>query len=641
MNNRLQKQAWILPAIVVAVAAVLRFINADFSFSNDELSALRRLNFNTFGALMNEGVRVDGHPALVHVLLWFWRDWFGDGELVLRLPFILAGIASVWLTFRLGKKWFGRFSALWAAAAMAFLCFPVMYSQVARPYAPGMAFTLLFALRWTIVVQADRFRWADAIGFGWAATLCMYTHYFSGLMAVVIGITGFFFLNKTNRKAFFIGTLIAITLFLPHLPITLHHLSLGGIGGPDGWLGKPDVNFLPEFLMLIFNSSGLVLVGFLGIALGVFIFNPTGKSFNRFHWVGIGWFILPFSVMYFYSVHVNPVLQYSSLLFSIPFVLLVVFSTIPEKGNTGLQRMALLCFLSAGVIHTTVVKNFHGKNHFGVFKELAEAFQNWDEKYGNEQVVKAMNVNHLSYVGHYFDQLNYYPELLRHRVENYDELAHFHDEIRAAKGTFFAFGWSTQTNFAETYALIRQYYPEVIEDRVFFNARVTLFGKGKATPENIMARFSVNHRHACNEIPGDSLSPEGWKSIPEIMYRDTDAVYKGCIEILVDTLGGTPGDFLFYKLRTKRAADTKAVLVCQVMRGEHSIDYHAVDLTVFLRNPDTAGEAAIYRRIHPDWRVGDVVKMYVWHQDGGRAWYSLPQAGIIRDPGLNNREFCF
>jgi hypothetical protein len=67
----------------------------DFSFTNDELSAVGRLRFDTFSELIEKGINVDGHPAGVQVFLWLWIKVFGISEISLRAPFILIGIASI------------------------------------------------------------------------------------------------------------------------------------------------------------------------------------------------------------------------------------------------------------------------------------------------------------------------------------------------------------------------------------------------------------------------------------------------------------------------------------------------------------------------------------------------------------------
>lgn len=60
----LGKTEKVILAIILFIGAALRIYNFwDFSLSNDELSALARLNFDSFSDLIMNGVRIDGHPA--------------------------------------------------------------------------------------------------------------------------------------------------------------------------------------------------------------------------------------------------------------------------------------------------------------------------------------------------------------------------------------------------------------------------------------------------------------------------------------------------------------------------------------------------------------------------------------------------
>jgi len=60
----------VILAFILFLGAFLRIYNYwDFSLSNDELSALARLDFTSFSDLIQNGVRIDGHPAAAQALL--------------------------------------------------------------------------------------------------------------------------------------------------------------------------------------------------------------------------------------------------------------------------------------------------------------------------------------------------------------------------------------------------------------------------------------------------------------------------------------------------------------------------------------------------------------------------------------------
>jgi hypothetical protein len=54
--------------LILFIGSILRFYSyVEIPFTNDEFSALFRLNFDSFSELIEKSVKVDGHPAGVHV----------------------------------------------------------------------------------------------------------------------------------------------------------------------------------------------------------------------------------------------------------------------------------------------------------------------------------------------------------------------------------------------------------------------------------------------------------------------------------------------------------------------------------------------------------------------------------------------
>jgi hypothetical protein len=83
--------------IVMIIGSVLRFFNYDdIPFTTDEFSALFRLKFDNFSELIEKGVKIDGHPAGVQVFLYYWTKLFGESEWVVKLPFTILGIFSIY-----------------------------------------------------------------------------------------------------------------------------------------------------------------------------------------------------------------------------------------------------------------------------------------------------------------------------------------------------------------------------------------------------------------------------------------------------------------------------------------------------------------------------------------------------------------
>ena len=136
--------------LILLVAAVLRLWDlGSVPFMHDEFSALQRTGYDNFHDLIREGVMLgDSHPAGVQVLLYLLVGIFGWNAFWLKLPFALMGVASVYLTYVIARQWFNKNVALVSAAFMSVSELFLFYSQLARPYSPGLFCVLLFVYFW-------------------------------------------------------------------------------------------------------------------------------------------------------------------------------------------------------------------------------------------------------------------------------------------------------------------------------------------------------------------------------------------------------------------------------------------------------------------------------------------------------------
>ncbi|MCL5960112.1 MAG: glycosyltransferase family 39 protein [Chloroflexi bacterium] len=74
------------------------------------------------------------HPPFYYLVLHFWGKMAGDSEFALRYVSVAAGVASVALLYRLGRKFLGPFPAVAAALLLAVSRFHVWWSQEIRMY---------------------------------------------------------------------------------------------------------------------------------------------------------------------------------------------------------------------------------------------------------------------------------------------------------------------------------------------------------------------------------------------------------------------------------------------------------------------------------------------------------------------------
>lgn len=641
IENRPERKFFFALGLLTLCGLALRLRGLSVSLTADEASALLRLQFPAFSEMIEGGTRLDGHPAFTQVFLWFWTKLFGDSEVAVRLPFVLFGTASIWLSGIVAKKWFGRGTALTTAAGLAFLQFPLMYSQLARPYAPGLFFTLLAAWFWTSFVLNRKVRRIDIAGFALAAALAAYSHYFSLLTTALLAFAGIFFATKENRLRYLVACGVAVALFLPHTGITLDQMAIGGIGGPGGWLGKPEPSFVWQHLLFAFDGSRGMVLGVLGVCvltLVVFFKRP-----GKFHLLAFLLWALPLAIGYAYSVMKNPVLQNSVLLFGFPFLLMFLFAWIPE-----LREKKVAVVFPAGIalvfaLYVTVYKPFHLPDHFGRLKELVSTTLDWEKKYGSIDV--AYNVDAPYFVEYYYERLSKKPQNVHSTINNgFGELKDFRKQVQDAQGEYFAYGWSTKYSPVEIIPIIQEKYPHLVEKREWFNSAVYIFQQHRIVDRpdtsgelffafntflgenSIIDRGKVKAKwtETCTPFVPEyeiaRLGQEKATANPNRNIRlDSTCIYSPSLKLKVGDVLPHPDNQPIFTARMQQV-DTSAtlVLVIEFLRDGKQLYWNGIESSTQIDKSDTTRFQYVHLGLYlpSDLRVTDTVHFYCYTQNG-------------------------
>ena len=376
-NKTSLKLDYILLGVILLVAAVLRLWKlGQVPFMHDEFSALFRLQFDNFRDLIRYGVTEgDSHPAGVQVFLYYWTKLVGWNELWVKLPFALMGIASVYLIYVIGRQWFNRKAGLLAAAFFAVSQLTVFYSQLARPYAPGLFFVLLMTFFWNkILFDQKKPTVGICIGFAVSACLAALAHNFSAAQAGLIFLVGLFFLKKERRLAYWLGGIGAIVLYAPHLPVFYYQTFVnGGIGG---WLAKPKSSFLLDFLQYTMNYAPLFMFAVGILVVLPFILQKPERRPRPVRWAAIAWFVIVFAVAFVYSLLREPIIQYSTLIFCFPFVVLTAFSFYKNNSMTMVQTaIAVAAILFIGTSSLITNRRHYDLMYHQGYDQIAQRMQ--------------------------------------------------------------------------------------------------------------------------------------------------------------------------------------------------------------------------------------------------------------------------
>ncbi len=481
-------------------AIFFRFYNYnEFSLSNDELSAVIRLNFNSLSEVIDNGIRPDGHPAGAEILLYFWTKYFGLTVSSIRFPFVLISCFAPLFAFLFMKRLFGYSPALFLAAAIAFLEFPILYSQIARPYGIGLTFVLMATYFWAELIfvnhnsKSKKILLAFLLSVSWA--LSLYTHYFASLTVVIIGITGLFYLNKSIIKYYLASGIGSIILFIPHLQITMHQLSLGGVGQ---WLGAPDNLWIWHHIIYIFNNSIYLFAFLIAIISAIYILNFKIKfRFSSLQFVLITWFLLPFLIGFLYSKFINPVLQNSVLIFSMPFFLAFIFSFIPKNFSTSNSVVFILLFTTISA-DTFLFEKYYQKQHFAEFKAITEILNDWQNKFKNQKILNLANVNTLEYFKFYEKSFGKEINFSGSSYKSNADLWKLKSILDTTTADYISFSDLQNNSSSMTLSIIESKFPDIIYEKHFADiSSIYLFNRHSIKNDSI--NFINNNSLNINE----------------------------------------------------------------------------------------------------------------------------------------------
>ena len=602
--------------IILIIGLILRFYNLDgFSLSNDELSALSRIRFDNLKDLIIQGVKTsDFHPAGVQIFLYYWTKIFGISVFAVRFPFAVTGAFSIVLIFLIGSRWFNKTTGLFAALAVSFLEFPLLYSQIARPYSSGLFVSLLMILFWTLLLfgKNDKKRIFYLTGYVISTTLCMYNHYFSFLFAIIVGLTGLFFLQKSTYKSYLTGGVLATLLFLPHLSITLHQFSQSV---EDTWVSKPENDYLLKHIQYTLNDSKLLFYLFLSISIFSALLYYKNIKWSKFHIISLVWFILPFLIGYTYSIYIIPVLQYSILIFSFPCFLMFIFSFF--KADFKPVNIGLFALTGVILIYSTVwEQKYYKTQHFGEFKAIAEDVVNWNQKYGSENITQTININGEYYIDYYLKHLNSNLKFERYIFNNdAKDVKAMVDLVNNSTTAYFLHAWSTKYNPYEISEIIKRKYPVIAEQQLFFNSEVTLYKKAPDYQRQVLFYNKNDFESNYPNWSGDTAS------------FNREITYSGNYAFRLDSLNEFSPDFtspvgevyldsaqfVTIFLKAWLAENATGNIVMTFESDGKMYDWHGVRMEDFVGSANKWGEVIMTRKLPEQARKEDKIKIYAWN----------------------------
>ena len=608
----------LLIMIIILTGILLRFYRFQYiPFTHDEFSALFRTDFINFNDLISLGVKPDGHPAGIQVLLYYWTKWFGTAEYIVKLPFLAFGIASILLAYLTGSRMFGKTTGLITAAYISTLEYTLNYSQIARPYISGMFFGLLMVYFWSAYIQNPKEkRWLHITGFILSAVFCIYNHYFSALLAVFIGFSGLFFLRGKALRNYILSGLVITLLFLPHIRITISQLQMGGL---EGWLGKPQNDFILEYFKYLFQFSWITIILIAIIIITGFNKDSFPSEKRKFAIFSLSWFLLSFLTGFVYSKSIAPVLQYSVLIFSFPFLLMGIFSWV-NINKPVFKSLAIFIILviniSTLVFQREYYKLFYQSPYYEIFSEIEEFERENPDKLYTAIIQMPEKIR------------NY--QLERSDIKHKNEIIPL-DQIknglpgflRSNKTINLLYGSVSGANI-ENYAILNDYYSSLKKRRNYSGGNFYHFSMDSENSISDTLFYSLNTFEApykdwekpAKEQLSDSIFWSGKTAFHFTENKEFGPVFSKPVNEIIQN----ENNVVDIKLKVKSGGSFRnALLVVSIESKGEIIDWRSEDFNNYVL--DNKQWFTVYHSINMadlihTIRKNSIMNIYIWNKDG-------------------------
>lgn len=159
---RFKDKEYPLPTIPIWYILVLSFLIPLNRIINeplwyDETFATITSSLTSFNDVMTV-VQSDVHTPTHYTLLHIWISIFGNSQVAVRIPSLIAGVFSVFVSYELAKTFFNKNMASWSAVLVAMTPAVIHYSSEAR-------YPIFLLLSILIALLAIRKQWSRSLPF--------------------------------------------------------------------------------------------------------------------------------------------------------------------------------------------------------------------------------------------------------------------------------------------------------------------------------------------------------------------------------------------------------------------------------------------------------------------------------------------
>ncbi len=365
---------------LVAIVGFGLWINASrldsWSLWNDELSSVWRSGGPLRDVLARS--KSDVHPPGYYFLLHAVMGVFGNSEIAVRTPSVIAWAIAALGTFVVGRQLFSSGAGLCAAAALQ-VSGATYLAREARGYAfmmAGFVWTVAAVIYWLRTFDGATKRRAivSQVVVAVLAALTLYTHYLALLyLGLLLGTAAAFAFRRAKRDGLIQWASIcggAGLLYAPWLGETYRDAAHG-----KSWMGTPKYSAFFDFLSFAAPSAILVIaaavvVGATAYALSARSQRPLASALPVRELLLLAWFVLPPLLLILKSRFSTSAFTTRNLIASVPAAALLAgqgFALVLRTQNA--QRLFPVALSGCALLAPSIFPR--GPGHNEQFREAA------------------------------------------------------------------------------------------------------------------------------------------------------------------------------------------------------------------------------------------------------------------------------
>jgi len=204
-----QNNSWILLLIILIIAILLRLPNLNESIWLDELWSTHVMLRSVYS--LGYLALYDPHPPFYYIFMFLWISLFGDSELSIRIPPLIFGILSIFLTYCLALKFIGKKGAILTSFLLCVSPVHIWYSDEARPYSETLFFLLLAIFSYYKLRESKSNLIWYLVYFG-SLFSAVFSHFYVSVYLAIISMTCLYKINKIKRRVLILNILILVCL---------------------------------------------------------------------------------------------------------------------------------------------------------------------------------------------------------------------------------------------------------------------------------------------------------------------------------------------------------------------------------------------------------------------------------------------